>query len=56
MVVPSTLVVFASIAVLAILLTLGWAIGGMVYNRKPMRLRTEDSPRSGRFSPVKKAA
>jgi hypothetical protein len=56
MLMPSTPVVLAVFAALAILLSLNWFIGGMAYNRKPARLCAGDSPGSGEISPVKKAA
>jgi hypothetical protein len=56
MLMPSTPVVLAAFAALAILLSLNWFIGGMAYDRKPARLCAEDSPGSGETGTIKKAA
>jgi hypothetical protein len=53
---PSTPVVLAAIAALAILLSLNWFIGGIAYSRKPTRLSIADSPGSGQTSTVREAA
>lgn len=56
MMMPSTLVILVAVAAFAILLALDWYIGGMVYNPKPTRLWSEDTPKRSEAGSLEKAA
>lgn len=56
MLMPSTPIVIAAIAALAILLGLAWLIGGIAYSRKPARSSFANSPANGKPYPIREAA
>ena len=56
MVMPSTPVIFVSVAVFAVLLAIDWYLGGMAHSPRPARRLSEDLPKRSDVGELKKAA